>query len=133
VSSLGRILLLDDDETIREVVEMALSVKGYEVLTAPNGALALDLIRRHPPSLILLDMRMPVMDGWEFARRYREMSGPQAPIIVLTAAVDPADRAQQIEADGFLAKPFSLKELRSLVDRYLSPRQTTVSAGEPWP
>jgi two-component system chemotaxis response regulator CheY len=120
VNSLGRVLLMDDDETIREVVQMALVVRGYEVLTAPNGALALDLIRRHPPSLILLDMRMPVMDGWEFARRYRQMPGPHAPIIVLTAAVDPADRAQQVKADGFLAKPFSLKELRALVDRYLS-------------
>jgi CheY-like chemotaxis protein len=133
VNSLGRVLLMDDDETIREVVDMALSVKGYEVLTAPNGALALDLIRHQPPSLILLDMRMPVMDGWEFTRKYREMSGPHAPIIVLTAAVDPADRAQQIEADGFLAKPFSLKELRTLVDRYLAPRKTPVSAGDSWP
>jgi two-component system, chemotaxis family, chemotaxis protein CheY len=113
-----RILLIDDDEAIREFVSMALGDEGYEIITAANGAAALDLIERHPPSLILLDMRMPILDGWSFAEFYRQRPGPHAPIIMLTAAQDAADCAAQIDADGFLAKPFDLSALLDLVDRY---------------
>jgi two-component system chemotaxis response regulator CheY len=117
----ARILVVDDDESIGEFVSMALADEGYDVVTALNGATALELIERERPDVILLDMRMPIMDGWEFARRYREMTGPHAPIIVVTAARDASDRAAQIEADGVLAKPFNLDDLLGLVDRYARP------------
>src|SRR6185312_7528455 len=95
------ILIVDDDESIREFVSVALEDEGFAVSTAPDGAAALEQVRREPPSIIL-----PDMDGWEFSRAYRRTPGPHAPIIVVTAARDAADRASQIEADGFLAKPF---------------------------
>ena len=114
----ARILLVDDDEAIREFVSMALDDEGYEIITAPDGAAALDLIGRQPPSLILLDMHMPVMDGWAFARAYRQLPAPRAPIVVLTAARDVAIHTAQIDAEGFLAKPFDLIELITLVDEY---------------
>jgi CheY-like chemotaxis protein len=113
------ILVVDDDDSIREFVSLALIDEGYSVLTAADGAAALESIGREQPGVILLDMRMPVMDGWEFSRAYHATPAPHAPIIVVTAARDAADRASQIEAEAFLAKPFDLDDLLNLVGRYL--------------
>lgn len=113
-----RILVVDDDESIREFIEMALSDGGHEVRTAADGRAALDLIEGWKPTLILLDMRMPGMDGWKFSRAYREGPGPHVPIIVLTAARDAGRSASEIAADAFLAKPFDLADLLSLVERF---------------
>jgi CheY-like chemotaxis protein len=116
----ARVLVVDDDDTISEFVGMALADEGYQVLYAQHGLAALEIIASQGnPSLILLDMRMPVMDGWQFSREYRQRSGPHAPIIVLTAAADAARSAQQINADAFLPKPFDLQDLLTLVDRYV--------------
>ena len=117
----ARVLVVDDDESIGEFVSMALADEGYDVVTALNGAAALELVELRRPDVILLDMRMPIMDGWEFARRYRQTTGPHAPIIVITAARDADDRAAQVESDGVLAKPFNLDDLLGLVDRYARP------------
>ncbi len=113
-----RILVIDDDDEIRDSLRMTLSDEGYEVVAAPHGAAALDLVRTSQPQAILLDMWMPVMDGWDFSRAYRELPGPHAPIIAVTAARDAAKRAAQIDADGYLAKPFDLSEMLALVDRH---------------
>ena len=75
----------------------------------------LDLIGTSRPNVIHLDMLMPLMDGWEFARRYHETPGPHAPLIVVTAARDAGARAGQINAAGFLAKPFRLDALFACV------------------
>jgi CheY-like chemotaxis protein len=117
----ARILVVDDDTSIRSFVEMALDGEGYAVSTATNGAQALAVTGQLQPDLILLDMRMPIMDGWTFARRYREKDGPHAPIVVITAATDAGERAAEIDADGFLGKPFDLDELLGLVLRYVTP------------
>jgi CheY-like chemotaxis protein len=120
----SRVLVVDDDESIRSVVTAALQEEGYEVLEATNGAAALEIVRQHYPVVILLDMWMPVMTGWEFARRYRSLPGPHAPIVVMTAAVDAKRRGAEIAADGVLAKPFELEALLDTVasyDRYASP------------
>lgn len=113
--------MVEDEPEIRDFVAMVLDSEGYTVTTAPNGAVALDEISREPFDLILLDMRMPVMDGWTFARAYRAAMGPHAPIVVLTAARDAAERAQQIKADGYLGKPFDLEDLLDLVARHTQP------------
>ena len=112
------ILVVDDDAAIRRVVAAVLADEGYTVAEAPDGGAALARARAAPPRLILLDMRMPGMDGWEFARRYRRRPGPHAPIICVTAAVDAAARGAQIGAVAALAKPFDLDELVALVGRY---------------
>jgi CheY-like chemotaxis protein len=65
-----------------------------------------------------LDMRMPVMDGWEFSRVYRESNNSHAPIVVLTAARDAAESADDIDADGYLSKPFDLLDLLDVVRRF---------------
>lgn len=117
MSSGRRVLIVDDDDSIREFISMALTDDGYEVATAEEGLQALDLARSWKPTLILLDMRMAGMDGWSFARAYRDVPGRRAPILVLTAARDAAAYAAEIEADAFLAKPFELRDLLNLVAR----------------
>ena len=112
------ILVVDDDAAIRRVVAAVLADEGYTVAEAPDGGAALARARAAPPRLILLDMRMPGMDGWEFARRYRRLPGPPAPNICVTAAVDAAARGAQIGAVAALAKPFDLDELVALVGRH---------------
>ena len=111
------ILVVEDDELILNAVESTLAGEGYRVMTAPDGAAALDLVERQAPALILLDMMMPIMDGWAFARAYRKQAGSRAPIVVMTAAADAARRAADVDADAYLAKPFNLDELISLVGR----------------
>jgi two-component system, chemotaxis family, chemotaxis protein CheY len=112
------ILVVEDDENIRELVDVILSGAGYQVLTAPDGEAALQVIGSARPDLVLLDMRMPIMDGWEFARRYRARPEPHAPIVVLTAARDAAERAAEIHANGYLGKPFNIEELLTLVSHH---------------
>ena len=114
----GPILVVDDDRDIQYSMEMALADEGYAVLTASDGAEALTVLQQHVPKLILLDMRMPVMDGWQFARAYRRRPGPHAPIVVVTAARDAAERAAEIEAEGVLPKPFRIDDLLQMVGRY---------------
>ena len=106
-----RVLVVDDDKSIREVISFALSDEGYQVEEANNGHAAFESIGRLHPHIILVDMRMPGMDGWEFVRGYRERYGRRAQIIVLTAAQDAAPRMAAIDADGYVAKPFDLDVL----------------------
>src|SRR5262249_62028026 len=107
MSRTRRVLVVDDDDDIREMLDMVLSAEGYEVLSAADGAAALDTARQSPPDVILLDVKMQGMNGTEFARRYQEEPAPHAPIIAVTAAQDGGERAAQMEAAGYLAKPFT--------------------------
>lgn len=100
---------------------MALEEDGHEVLTASEGESALAMIPDAAPDVILLDTRMPVMDGREFARKYQELSRDRAPLIVLTAIEDPESTAAEIGADSYLPKPFDLSDLTEVVNRYLNP------------
>ncbi|HOG47143.1 MAG TPA: response regulator [Anaerolineae bacterium] len=113
-----RVLVVDDDQGILDFVSDLLTDEGYDVAEAADGAEALTMAREQPPALILLDMRMPVMDGWQFADKYRAEPGPHAPILVMTAARDAADIAADIHAQGYLAKPFNLDDLLSVVERH---------------
>ena len=117
-----RVLVVDDDDGIRQFIRMALEDAGYEVVPASDGRGALEAIEGAAPDLIFLDMRMPVMDGWTFARTYRSGPSPHAPIVVLTAARDAAQNASEIDADAFLAKPFPLRDLIGLAARFAPPR-----------
>jgi two-component system chemotaxis response regulator CheY len=113
------ILVVDDDDTIAMTLESFLVEEGYKVMVAHNGKEALERAEASSPAVILLDMKMPVMDGWAFASAYRQQDGPHAPIIVMTAAHDSRQRASEIAADGFIPKPFDLDELLALMRRYL--------------
>jgi CheY-like chemotaxis protein len=111
-----RILVVEDDASIRDITAMALRSAGHQVDVAASGGEALDRIGRGPVDVILLDIRMPVMDGAEFARRYRELVATPAPIIVLTAARDATLAGGDLIAARYLEKPFDLDDLLNAVD-----------------
>jgi PAS domain S-box-containing protein len=113
------VLVVDDDAVIRDMVLEALNDEGYGGRAAANGAEALQMVRELRPAVILLDMRMPVMDGWEFARAYQSLPEPKAPIVVMTAASDAGGRAEEIGAGAWLGKPFDLADLFEVVRRHL--------------
>ncbi|MBI3969251.1 MAG: response regulator [Chloroflexi bacterium] len=115
----AHVLVVDDEEPIRKLITFTLADDGYDVVAAANGAIALEHVYAHTPDLILLDMKMPVMDGWAFARAYRELPPPHAPIICMTAARDAGERCVEIAADGVLGKPFTLGELLTVVGQHL--------------
>jgi CheY-like chemotaxis protein len=112
-----RLLVVDDDPTIREMLDMVLASEGYEVITAAHGAAALALVDQRRPHVILLDMKMPVMDGWEFLRQYRARPGAKVPIVVITAAQDDRREAADIGAQAYIAKPFAIDDLLRAVDQ----------------
>ena len=114
----ARILVVDDDTGILEFIGLALGDEGYEVHMATDGVAALEMARQNPPDLILLDMHMPTMDGWEFSEAYKEFPGRRSPIVVLTAARDADGTAKEIDADGSITKPFNLEELLDIVESY---------------
>ncbi len=114
----SRVLVVDDDQPIRDFLAMALSAEGYEAVVAPNGAVALDLVRETPPHLILLDLMMPVMDGWAFLEACRvEAPCRDVPVVVMSAAYK-APEIQELRAEAFLAKPFDLGDVLGVVERF---------------
>ena len=113
------VLVVDDDLDMVEVMELVLKDAGYPTRTALNGQQALDAVAQAMPALILLDMLMPVMNGWEFARDFRARYGREVPIVVATAAEHVHSRGDAIDADDVLPKPFEVSDLLRLVARYV--------------
>jgi CheY-like chemotaxis protein len=110
------ILVVDDDPDILEALAEILEGEGYAVDRARHGQEALARIERRRPDLILLDLMMPVMDGWEFSQALRRRSGfEDIPVLVLSADRQAGARARVVGARGYLAKPFELNELLRLV------------------
>ena len=99
-----------------ETVTAILALEGYAVETATNGREALEKVGRVRPKLVLLDMRMPVMDGWGFAREMKAR-GETVPIVVMTAAQDARRWANEIGAAAFVPKPFEVLDLLDTVER----------------
>ncbi len=113
----GPVLVVEDDPDLAALMEMILGEAGYDVETAGDGAEALDRIAARMPAVILLDMRMPVMDGWHFAREFAARYGPATPIVVVTAAENARRRAEEIGADAWLEKPFDIEDVLRVVGR----------------
>lgn len=114
------ILAVDDDPSILDLMTDILSGEGYRVLPAQNGAEALRVLEGDRPCVVLLDMRMPTLDGWGFASAMRDR-GLKYPVVVVTAAENARAWAQEIGADAYLAKPFHLKDLLRVVERFCPP------------
>jgi two-component system response regulator MprA len=119
-----RILVVDDEQAVREALERALRLDGYEVDLAADGVEALALIAKRPPDALVLDLMMPEIDGLEVCRRLRA-GGDRTPVLILTARDAVSDRVTGLDAgaDDYVVKPFALEELlarlRALVRRSL--------------
>ncbi|MEW5822372.1 MAG: response regulator transcription factor RpaB [Cyanobacteriota bacterium] len=118
-----KILVVDDEASIRRILETRLKMVGYEVATAADGEEALELFSKFNPDLIILDVMMPKLDGYGVTREIRRTS--DTPIIILTALGDVSERITGLElgADDYVIKPFSPKELEARVKAVL--RRTT--------
>ena len=120
----GKILVVDDEKNICELLRLYLVKEGFEVLIAYNGKDAVDIANEQNPSLVLLDIMMPGMDGWEVCKRIREQS--QVPVIMLTAKGETFDKVMGLElgADDYIVKPFDTKEvvarIKAVLRRYHS-------------
>src|ERR1700682_6174782 len=126
-----RILVVDDEANLRHTLGYALRQEGYEVLTAENGEDGLETFRSTKPDLVILDVMLPRLDGFEVCRRIRRES--DVPILMLTARDTELDKVVGLEigADDYLAKPFSTRELVARVRALLRrTRQTVAPVGE---
>jgi two-component system, cell cycle response regulator DivK len=113
-----KILVVDDEPDIRSLVVMILEGAGHTVIEAPDGQKGLDLLANDNPDVVLLDLRMPVLDGWEFMRRVREQGLGNARMIGVSAHASPDSirEAQEAGCDGYVSKPFTMKELLTAVE-----------------
>lgn len=121
------ILLVDDDPNISRLVQLYLEKEGFEVKTADRGDDALAMFRKMPPDLILLDVMLPGMDGWQVCRTIRKTSS--IPIIMLTAKDETFDKVLGLElgADDYMTKPFDPKELIARIKAVMRRTQTAVA------
>jgi len=125
-----RILIADDDRAIRDALERAIVLEGYEVELVNNGVAALEAVARIAPDLLILDVMMPSLDGLGVCRALRNQ-GDRTPILILTARTEVSDRVSGLDAgaDDYLPKPFALDELLARM-RALLRRTTTESGSE---
>ncbi len=125
-----KIVYIEDDLEMIDLVKMILERKGYEVLGALGGRKGLDLIAEHKPELILLDLMMPDMDGWEVYQQIRQNEFSKTiPVIVITAKSQPIDRVLGLEiakVDDYLTKPFKPQELMTRIDKILVTKEKTI-------
>lgn len=112
MSDAVRVLVTEDDEVIREVLVLALMDEGYEVQSASNGIIALEISARWRPHLILLDMMMPEMDGWTLLERLRDQSElASIPAVVISANRRIKGQAETLGVEAVIQKPFDLAEV----------------------
>lgn len=116
------VLIVDDEAGVRDMLSDYLSEQGFEAHQATNGKEALDMVVSAGAQVVLLDMRMPVMDGWEFLETLRRYS--DLPVIALTAETDDSDRARTFElgVNDYIHKPFKLSDVGRRIEAILSER-----------
>ncbi|HLF25478.1 MAG TPA: response regulator transcription factor [Anaerolineae bacterium] len=125
-----KVLIVDDDTSIRTALEVFLRDAGYEPFSAPNAAEGLRLLYSERPALVLLDVVMPGMDGWEMAARIRELS--DVPLIIISGRDTESDKLRgfRLGADDYVTKPFSLVELGARIGAVLARAAKSVRGHE---
>jgi two-component system, chemotaxis family, chemotaxis protein CheY len=118
----GRVLVVEDDESVAMVVSDVLELEGFEVKRAANGRAGLTLLQAFRPQLVLLDLMMPVLDGWGFRAQQRQLDPELAeiPVLVLSGARDARIAAADLDAAGVLTKPFEIEVLAEMVRRLIA-------------
>ncbi len=118
-----QILVVEDDPDLRTIVRLQLSSQGYEITEAINGKEGFKAIQENTPDCVILDLMMPVMDGFGFLKRVRSVMHLQdVPILILTASEDERNKVRgfQYQADAYMSKPYDLTELTDEVERLCS-------------
>ena len=115
------VLVVDDDPDVRTILSVLLSHNGYDVITADDGATALELTRVRQVGLIVIDLHMPRLRGDSFCHRYREHGG-SAPIFLLTASQVDSETVARYGADAYIAKPFQVGQVLEMVEQLVGPR-----------
>ena len=130
-----RLLVVEDDPTLRELLAASLRFAGFEVGTAVDGEAALELAEREPPGLVVLDVMLPDIGGFQVLRRLRRAHGEDLPVVFLTARDSPDDKVDGLSAGGddYVTKPFRLEELIARIHAVLrrAGRSTGRAAGAP--
>jgi CheY-like chemotaxis protein len=114
----GTVLVVDDEPDLSWVMRFNLEVEGYRTYAAADGRMALHVLREQQPEVMILDVMMPVMDGWSVLEELREVSGALRPkVVVVSARTSPEDRrrAEALGVDAFIPKPFELDDLIEVV------------------
>jgi DNA-binding response OmpR family regulator len=114
-----RVLVVDDEPQVVWMLRFSLEAEGYQTYSARDGRAALEEIREHRPSVVLLDIMMPVMDGWSVLEELRSLPEAERPrVVVVSARASLRDRAKATElgADAFIPKPFNVDDLLAVVD-----------------
>ena len=115
------VLIVDDDPDILQTLGLCLSTEGYRVLMAANGEEALEVLKSERPHVILLDLMMPVMDGWQFVAEMDARGQRGAPLLILSADRAVQGHAGNLRASGHLAKPFDLDKVLETVSHLIGP------------
>ena len=116
-----KILIVEDNEMNRDMLSRRLQRRGYEIVTAENGEIALEKVKSDRPDIILMDMRMPVMDGWTATKKIKEDSDVSAiPIVGLSANAMEGDRERALKAgcDEYETKPVNFENLLNIINKY---------------
>lgn len=116
------VLIVEDDNNIAELLRLYLEKEGYATLVASDGGAGLEQFRQHHPDIVLLDVMMPVMDGWEVCRAIRQ-TDKKTPIIMLTAKGETTDKVSGLKmgADDYITKPFEMKEVLARIEAGSAP------------
>jgi DNA-binding response OmpR family regulator len=125
-----KILIVDDESTVTETLQVVLELRGYKTFTTDNGRTALDLLYQHKPDLLVLDLMLPEVDGLELLRRMREDKHvANTPVIIITVVTRGSDLADgfwqnAVQTEGFVTKPFDPFKLADKADAILAARGT---------
>ena len=120
-----KILVVDDEPDIRKYLALRLQSRGFDVLTAKCGMEALESVKQVVPDLILLDIKMPKLSGYEVLRHLRQDPATSViPVIFVTAHADPKDEEDDVRADDFILKPFEFNELMGKIDRCFADKKS---------
>ena len=125
-----KVLIVEDDGNIAELLHLYLEKEGFDTQVAPDGGKGVELFRSFRPDLVLLDIMLPVMDGWSVLRKIRE--GDKTPVIMLTAKGELGDKVQGLEggADDYIVKPFEMKEVLARIHAVLRRYGAEEGSGE---
>lgn len=127
-----RILVVDDEQDIRQLVALIAEASGYEVVQAANGAEGLQALQEAAFDLVILDIMMPEMDGWEVCRQIKSHQRTmETPVLILTVRSQPLDKVigmEVVHADGYLTKPFERVDLLAAIERLVTLKSTSSGA-----